>query len=62
MIRKFFKLDEPLDGQNVVNKTKTQVIVQVIKKLTSRHKIAELKKFKGKVDIELDLDAVRNRN
>jgi hypothetical protein len=61
MIRKLFKLDESLDGQKVVNKTKMQAIIQFIKKLIRRHKIAELKKFKGKVDLELDLDYVRGR-
>ncbi len=61
MIRKLFKLDESLDGQKVVNKTKVQAIIQFVKKLIRRHKIAELKKFKGKVDLELDLDYVRGR-
>ena len=57
MIRKFFKLFEPL-GRAI----KDANIVQSIKKLIRRHKIAELKKFKGTVDLELDLDAARDRN
>ena len=39
-----------------------QAIIHFIKKLIRKHKIAELKKFKGTVDLELDLDAARDRN
>lgn len=50
-----------MNQKNKNDKTKMQAIIQFIKKLIRRHKIAELKKFKGKVDLELDLDYVRGR-
>lgn len=53
-------LEKAMKAANI--KTKTKVIVQALEELIRRHKIAELKKFKGKVDLELDLDAVRDRN
>lgn len=53
-------LEKAMKASNI--KTKTKVIVQALEELIRRHKIAELKKFKGKVDLELDLDAVRDRD
>jgi Arc/MetJ family transcription regulator len=41
--------------------TKTQVIIIALKDLVRKSKISELKKFKGKIEIDIDMDAVRGR-
>lgn len=42
-------------------KTKTRVIVKALEELIRKSKIAELKDFKGKIDLDIDLDALRGR-
>lgn len=42
-------------------KTKTRVIVKALEELIRKSKIAELKNFKGKIDLDIDLDALRDR-
>ncbi len=42
-------------------KTKTRVIVKALEELIKKSKIAELKDFKGKIDLNIDLDALRDR-
>lgn len=42
-------------------KTKTSVIVLALKELIRKSKISDLKKFKGKVDLDIDLDLIRGR-
>lgn len=42
-------------------KTRTQVIVMALEELIRRHNIARLKQFKGKIDLEIDLDRIRGR-
>ena len=37
--------------------TKTKVIVTALEELIRKSKIAGLKKYKGKVDLDIDLDA-----
>jgi hypothetical protein len=41
--------------------TKTQVIITALEELIRKSKISELKKFKGKVDLGIDLDVIRGR-
>jgi hypothetical protein len=41
--------------------TKTQVIIIALQDLIRKSKISELKKFKGKIDMDIDLDAIRGR-
>ncbi|MBI4825703.1 MAG: type II toxin-antitoxin system VapB family antitoxin [Nitrospirae bacterium] len=41
--------------------TKTQVIITALEELIRKSKISELKKYKGKVDLNIDLDVVRGR-
>ncbi len=41
--------------------TKTKVIVTALEELVRKSKISELKKFKGKVDLDIDMNAVRGR-
>jgi hypothetical protein len=42
-------------------KTKTKVIITALEELIRKSKISELKKFKGKVDLDIDLDTIRGR-
>ncbi len=41
--------------------TKTKVIITALEELIRKSKISELKKFKGKLDLDIDLDAIRGR-
>ena len=41
--------------------TKTKVIVTALEGLIRKSKISDLKKFKGKVDLDIDLDVIRDR-
>ncbi len=41
--------------------TKTRVIIIALKELIRKKKISELKKFKGKVDLDIDLNKLRSR-
>ena len=42
-------------------KTKTQVIITALEELIRKSKISGLKKFKGKVDLEMDMNVLRGR-
>ena len=59
-------LDIPEDLINEAMKathinTKTKVIVTALEGLIRKSKISDLKKFKGKVDLDIDLDVIRKR-
>ena len=41
--------------------TKTKVIITALEDLIRKSKISGLKEFKGKVDLDIDLNAVRGR-
>ncbi len=41
--------------------TKTKVIITALEELIRKSKISGLKQFKGKVDLDIDLDIVRGR-
>ena len=42
-------------------KTKTAVIITALKELIRKNKITGLKRYKGKIDMNVDLDTIRNR-
>ena len=42
--------------------TKTAVIVLALQELVRKAKISTLKKYQGKVDLEVDLDILRDRH
>ena len=42
-------------------KTKTKVIITALEELIRKNRISELKKFKGKVDLDIDMDQLRDR-
>ncbi len=52
-------LDEAMKATHV--KTKTKVIIIALEELIRKSKIAELKEFKGKVDLDIDLNTIRGR-
>ena len=41
--------------------TKTAVIISALQDLIRKNRLQQLKAFKGKVDLELDLDQLRKR-
>jgi len=41
--------------------TKTAVIVKALEELVRKSKLSGLKKFKGKINFEIDLNEIRNR-
>ncbi|SER52362.1 antitoxin of type II TA system, VapB [Nitrosomonas sp. Nm51] len=43
-------------------RTKTGVIVLALEELIRKSKIANIKRYKGKIDLEIDLDTLRNRS
>jgi hypothetical protein len=52
-------IDEAMKASNI--NTKTQVIITALEGLIRKSKISALKKYKGKVDLDINLDAVRGR-
>ncbi len=42
-------------------KNRTQVIIMALEELIRRHRISEIKRYKGKLDLSIDLDASRSR-
>lgn len=42
-------------------KTKTGVIIAALEDLLRKHRLQGLKRFRGKVDLAIDLDALRDR-
>ena len=42
-------------------KTKTKVIILALQELIRKSTLSELKQFKGTVDLEIDLDKIRDR-
>jgi hypothetical protein len=42
--------------------TKTGVIVLALKELIRKSKIAGLKKYRGKINLDIDLDEIRDRH
>ncbi|MES9902528.1 MAG: type II toxin-antitoxin system VapB family antitoxin [Sedimenticola sp.] len=42
--------------------TKTAVIVKALQELVRKAKITDLKKYKGKIDLDIDLNEIRDRH
>ena len=42
--------------------TKTGVIVKALEELVRKSKISDIKKYKGKIDLDIDLNEIRNRH
>ena len=43
-------------------KSKSEVIIFALQELIKKNKVAELKAYKGKVNLDMDIDLLRNRN
>jgi len=43
-------------------KNKTQLIILALQELIKKNKVSELKNFKGKINLNIDIDTLRNRN
>ena len=52
-------IDEAMKATKI--KTKTKVIITALEELIRKSKISELKEFKGKVDLNIDMNTVRGR-
>ena len=52
-------LDEAMKATKIT--TKTKVIIAALEDLVRKSKISDLKRYKGKVDLEIDMNAVRGR-
>ena len=52
-------LDEAMKTTNIT--TKTKVIITALEELIRKAKISDLKKFKGKIDLDIDMDTIRGR-
>ena len=60
-------LDLPEDLLNEAMKvahsdTKTAVIIKALEELVRKSKISDLKKYKGKIDLKIDIDEIRDRH
>ncbi len=55
-------LDLPNEALKVSHlKTKTALIIAALGELVRKNRIQQIKCYKGKVDLEVDLDALRDR-
>jgi Arc/MetJ family transcription regulator len=52
-------LNEAMQVTNI--RTKTKVITVALEELVRKSKISALKRFKGKVDLDIDLGVLRDR-
>ena len=42
--------------------TKTAVIIKALEELVRKSRISDLKKYKGKIDLDINLDEIRDRH
>ncbi len=50
------------EAMNITHtKTKTRVITLALEELIRKSKISEIKKYKGKIKLDIDLDKLRDR-
>ena len=52
-------VDEAMKATHIT--TKTQLIITALEELIRKSKISGLKDFKGKVDVDIDMDTLRDR-
>ena len=52
-------VDEALKVSHL--KTKTALIITALEELVRKSRIQELKSYKGKINLDIDLDALRDR-
>ncbi|MFO7950870.1 MAG: type II toxin-antitoxin system VapB family antitoxin [Candidatus Fermentibacteraceae bacterium] len=52
-------LDEAMRRTHI--KTKTGVIIAALEELLRRHRISGIREYKGKIELDIDLDSLRDR-
>jgi len=52
-------LKEAMNSTHI--KTKTGVIITALEELIRKRKISEIKKYKGKIELDIDLNTIRGR-
>jgi hypothetical protein len=52
-------IDEAMKATQI--STKTQLIITALENLIRKSKLSGLKEFKGKVDLDIDVNAIRRR-
>lgn len=52
-------LNEAMDASHT--HTKTAVIIRALEELIRKSKISKLKTYKGKIDLDINLDEIRDR-
>ncbi|MBU1195191.1 MAG: type II toxin-antitoxin system VapB family antitoxin [Proteobacteria bacterium] len=52
-------VDEAMKATRI--KTKTKVIITALEQLIRKSQLSELKKFKGKLNLDIDLETIRGR-
>ena len=52
-------IDEAMKATKI--NTKTQLIITALQELIRKSKISGIKEFKGKVDLDIDMNSVRGR-
>jgi hypothetical protein len=53
-------IEEAMDVSQV--KTKTALIIRALEEFIRQNKIAKIKQYKGKIDLDIDLDSLRARS
>ena len=53
-------IEEAMKVSNI--KTKTALIIQALEEFIRQNKIAKIKQYKGEVDLDIDLNALRDRS
>jgi len=43
-------------------KTKTELIITAVKELIRKHKINSIKEFRGKINLDIDINTLRGRS
>ena len=64
-MRTTLDLPEELIGEAMKitsTRTKTGVIILALRELIRKSKISDLKKYRGKIDLNIDIDELRDRN
>ncbi len=52
-------LDEAMKATDI--KTKTKVIITALEELIRKSKLSDIKKYKGQIDLDIDLNDIRGR-
>ncbi len=52
-----------IEVQRILNtETKTETIIEALKRIIRQHERQQLIRYRGKIDLDMDLDILRGRN